>query len=427
MRLSLPRPTPHGIALLAFLAFYVLLLCDIRHWSWRDPGSCFFDPERAFGREYSLRRETEAERFITATASTGAGNHGGAKAGLNPSFCVGVPTVQRDGARYFRRALGSVLEGLSVREREDLWVVPFIVNLDPEEHQAIHEPWLEQLADEVLTYTDAEEGEVGRLKEVMVGDWDNKKKALFDYTHLLRTCYERNTTWTLILEDDTVAADGWYLRTLDALRELEVRGEVEKMVYLRLFYNERLLGWNSEQWLGYTTRSVLIVLSVFAIQATAFNYLPLLRPVITPRTIAVITFLITPMLITTFFLAGRLTVVGPTPGVNRMDAYGCCSQAFVFPQHRIPDLLSWYDENANGYLDPITGRDRTQVDSLTEVFAELERLRRWALTPSVFQHVGGKSTKPTSITRWGRSNAENIWNFGFEVLDGDELRKEHLV
>ncbi|KAK5169801.1 uncharacterized protein LTR77_005779 [Saxophila tyrrhenica] len=419
--------TPHRIALLTFLAFYLILICDVRHWSWRDPGSYFFNPEHAFDRVYSLRRETEAENYITASSATGAGNHHVAKAGPSPSLCVGVPTVQRDGTRYFRRALGSVLEGLTVQEREDLFVMPFIVNVDPEQHEAYNEPWLEKLVDQVLTYKDAGDEAVGRVKELMATDVDNKKKALFDYTHLLRTCYEINTAWTLILEDDTVAADGWYQRTSNALRQLEHNSDFDKALYLRLFYNERLLGWNGEEWLSYTIRTVLFIASIFAALTLASRHLPSGRDICTPLTIATITLLICPMLIILFFLAGRLTVAGPSTGLNRMEAYGCCSQAFVFPRPQIPDLLTWYEQHfEKPYIDPVTHTEQTQVDSLTEVWAEEKGLGRWALTPSVFQHVGGKSTKPMNAAQWGRTNVENIWNFGFERLDGDRLRKEHV-
>ncbi len=79
----------------------------------------------------------------------------------------------------------------------------------------------------------------------------------------------------------------------------------------------------------------------------------------------------------------------------------------------------------NGYIDPASMVRRTQIDSLTELYANEKALVRYAITPSVFQHVGGTSSKPTFTTRWGRSNTENIWNFSFEKLDPDELKYDH--
>lgn len=418
------RLTPHTTALLAFLVFYCILLIDIHHWGARDPGSAFFDPATAFERIYSDRREQEAEKYIISSTAPRLGKRP-LKAAANPTFCVGIPTVQRDGARYFRRAMGSLLAGLTARERKDLYIMPFVVNVDPEEHMAFHEPWLEVVADEVLTYRGAGDEVLAQLGEAMQNDVNTRKKALFDYTHMMEKCAEKNTEWILLVEDDTVAADGWYKRTVEATRELQRRSDFQNTLYLRLFYNERLLGWNSEEWFTYTLRSILFEAAIFTALILTSAFLPQTRQALTPLTILTTTFLVGPLLITAFFLAGRLTVAGPSRGLNKMNAYGCCSQAFVFPRHQIPSLLSFYDQARNGYIDPDTGADKTQIDSLTEIYAERHGLERWALTPSVFQHVGGQSTKPTSITRWGRSNAENIWNFGFERLDGEELGRMH--
>jgi hypothetical protein len=92
-----------------------------------------------------------------------------------------------------------------------------------------------------------------------------------------------------------------------------------------------------------------------------------------------------------------------------MDEFGCCSQALVFPSRAIPDLVSFYQGEGIGF-----------VDVLTESFADDLGLRRWALVPSVFQHIGGKSSKGDDheSSGWNRSVAANIWNFDFELFDG---------
>lgn len=73
-----------------------------------------------------------------------------------------------------------------------------------------------------------------------------------------------------MLEDDVLAMDGWYYRTREALDSAE-RQMAEKDeskckhsiyqlsyppnyllgLYLRLFYTEQFLGWNSEEWPTY--------------------------------------------------------------------------------------------------------------------------------------------------------------------------------
>lgn len=65
---------------------------------------------------------------------------------------------------------------------------------------------------------------------------------------------------------------------------------------------------------------------------------------------------------------------------------------------------------------------------LTEEYANEKGELRWALTPSVLQHVGQKSTKGDDFgeaAKYGRSVAEKLWNFAFELNDAGILRREH--
>ena len=408
-------PTPHATAFLLFLAFYGLMIIDARHKGWRDPGSIFFNPDIAFEREYSLLREAQALSYIkSASESAEYLNH--TKAGLDPTFCIGITTLQREGARYFQRNVGSLLAGLSEAERQDFWLEPFIVNMDPEEHLAYHEPWLEAVSDHVLTYADAKP-EVKARVEVFRPD-DFRKKALFDYAYLLRTCYERNVPWVIMVEDDTIAADGWFYRTRRAVAELTKRSDYMDMLYLRLFYNERLLGWNSEEWFSYVVWSLFIEALVISAIVAALKYGPKeTRQILTPLTSITIVAICTPMLLGLYFAAGRLTVSPLRRGLNKMPTYGCCSQAFAFPSHVIPEMLEYYNSKVfeGGY-----------VDVLTEIYGRQHKLDRWALTPSVFNHVGGKSSKGEQTGLWGRKNTENIWNFSFETFDEKDLESEHF-
>lgn len=101
-----------------------------------------------------------------------------------------------------------------------------------------------------------------------------------------------------------------------------------------------------------------------------------------------------------------------------MPKYGCCSQGFVFPQSRVPDLVAWYESKRLGY-----------VDMLTEEFADRDPQEeiRWALTPSVLQHVGRKSSKTNDFnhSKYNLSVVERLWNFGFEGNEPAVLRGEH--
>lgn len=406
----------HQLALLLFLAYFLIIILDVRHFSRRDPGSPFFDPDDAFTRKYSAVRQRQAEAYIETAAQSAVNAAAYAKAAPGHSMCVGIATVQRAGARYFRDAVGSVLEGLTREEREDVKLVNFIVNVDPNEHQAYNESWLGLVSDTVLTYADADEETLRQVKEADApGEQRFQIKPLFDYVHLLRTCYEDGAEWVVMLEDDTIAAEGWYVATKAATRELERRKAVDKMVYLRLFYNERILGWNSEEWFSYLLWSLWIDALVLGALCLVRRYVPSSAPILTARTILTITFLLTPMSIFLYFMAGRLTVSPPPTGISRMENYGCCSQAFAFPRQRVPELIARYTAVHQGF-----------VDVLTERFATEKGYARWALTPSVFQHVGSTSSKATGPSKWGRNNAENIWNFHFEEFDAEVRRGMHV-
>jgi hypothetical protein len=80
------------------------------------------------------------------------------------------------------------------------------------------------------------------------------------------------------------------------------------------------------------------------------------------------------------------------------------------------NLMLWSAEKTVGF-----------VDMLTEEFGDKFGYVRWALTPSVLEHVGSRSSKLDGgeEARQGRSIAEKMWNFAFELNNADELRQEH--
>jgi hypothetical protein len=109
----------------------------------------------------------------------------------------------------------------------------------------------------------------------------------------------------------------------------------------------------------------------------------------------------------------------PLPvGVNEMPQFGCCSQSLVFPQSRAGDLIEWYESKKIGF-----------VDTLTEEMADRNHELRWALTPSVMQHIGRKSSKEDDFEKDSKHHmivAEKLWNFAFELNTAERLREEHL-
>lgn len=100
-----------------------------------------------------------------------------------------------------------------------------------------------------------------------------------------------------------------------------------------------------------------------------------------------------------------------------MNKYGCCSQGLVFPRGKVQGLIDWYETKKIGF-----------VDMLMEEYADQHGELRWALTPSVIQHIGRKSSKGDDFgsgSKYHMSVAEKLWNFEFEQYSAADLREEH--
>lgn len=85
-------------------------------------------------------------------------------------------------------------------------------------------------------------------------------------------------------------------------------------------------------------------------------------------------------------------------------------------------------------MDLYQSKDEGYVDSITEEYANLNQEVRWAITPSIMQHVGrqsskaqkGSSARPSRYkTKGEMKGAERLWNFAFEKNDAHTLREEH--
>ena len=178
---------------------------------------------------YSTIRQQEAEAFIAR--STNISTHLTGKPidsvpNDNKTLCVGIASVARKGARYFRTTVGSLLEGLNAKEREEIYLLLFIAHTDPTDHPAYSENWLRNLPNEVLFYN-ASQQEMKHIARLEHEDLV-REKGLFDYKHLLKACYAKGLPYIAMLEDDVVAMDGWYHRTIASLKQAETQSALEK-------------------------------------------------------------------------------------------------------------------------------------------------------------------------------------------------------
>ncbi|MCJ1276549.1 hypothetical protein MMC21_004355 [Puttea exsequens] len=400
------RTRPGFFALLSFLIVYVAFIRYCRLNFYRDPTSAFFDPERGYERLYSAKRQQDAEDFVINANRTDFGR--GRPRDIRT--CVGIATVGRDEDQYVRATIGSLLEGLSPAEREEIYLMVLIAHTSPEEHPIYGEKWLTDVVDKVLLY------DVGQKRKDELRGWesekDYRKKAVFDYTYLLQKCSDIQPLWIVMIEDDTLAVRGWYSRALAALEkadEQHPRTQDQDWLYMRLFYTEEFLGWNIEEWPRYAIGSV-------AVTGMTFMFLILLRQCLSSTTltnthILITTAICTPLCILLYFLAGRISMQPFTSGVYQMPKFGCCAQGMVFSHKMAPKVIGRLSAKREGF-----------VDELIESWANEQGLTRWVVVPSLLQHVGAHSSKGDDYgekAKYERSVAEKIWNFGFELYGND--------
>ncbi|CAF9928628.1 MAG: hypothetical protein ALECFALPRED_004103 [Alectoria fallacina] len=404
LRLLRSRP---GIS--AFLAFFLVYLALIRFCSqayYRDPTSAFFNPIRGYESRYSAKRQNDADAFIrNANLTTFVQT-----TPQDPKICVGIATVAREQDQYVRRTIGSLIDGLEPSEREQIFLAVLIAHTDPQMHPIYGEPWLTKVADKTLLY-DVNQGRLQSLR-----DWetnkDYRRKAVFDYTYVLQRCVDAGTKWVAMIEDDTLAVDGWFPRAMEALEKADEQHSIrEEMdwLYLRLFYTEEFLGWNKEEWRRYFAASVAVTgmtgMALLLIRQFLFE------KAITNSVIAIACLVCAPACISLYFMAGRLSMQPPLPGVYQMPKFGCCAQGLVYSHKMASKVITRLSQVREGF-----------VDQIVEAWANEANLVRWVKIPSLLQHMGASSSKGDdrgSAAKYGRSVAEKIWSFSFEEYSAD--------
>ncbi|KAJ9609545.1 hypothetical protein H2200_005872 [Cladophialophora chaetospira] len=390
--------------LVAFSAFYALTLLYCRTISYRDPSSVFFDANRAYDRLYSGHRIEQANTYIASID----GPHQQRLSNLeSPFLCLGIATVARRGTQYVRTTVASLFAGLSKEERSSIFFDLLIGHTDPAEHPIFAERWLDILPDRILQYPKdtAESAQVIAWEE---GGW-YRNKSIHDYRYLLSDCYATGARYIAMVEDDTLAVEGWFQRLLHALDIVRAKMDKypsdERWIYLRLFYTDDLLGWNSEQWATYLFWSFLVWISVSTVIYASKRRFPRQLEFINAEVMASLSLVCIPAMILLFFMAGKQTMMPLSPGVQEMNKYGCCSQGFVYSRDMVPHIL-----------DKLKLETKGLVDMQMEKIADAGKYIRWAVVPPLLQHIGATSSKGYGFD----DNARQIWSFRYEQYRFDK-------
>ncbi|GKZ24399.1 hypothetical protein AbraIFM66951_001306 [Aspergillus brasiliensis] len=388
--------SPHSTILLFCILglLYILSFSYYRSASHRDPTSFFFDPSRAYEKRYSAHRIQEAKSFLSKAGDFSvpekpAGN-------TQATICVGIVTVRRRREQYVGLTVASLLEGLTEAERNTIFLDLLIAHTDPSAHPIFSEKWVETLPDRVLLYPKDDNPDYEQLREWEDGGW-YRNKSIYDFTQLMKDCYDTGAEYVAMIEDDTLAATGWLPSTLQALDVIQQRAKAgQDWVYLRLFYVDDLLGWNSEEWPKYLAVSFFVWAASTGVVVLGKRKFFSSTPA---SAIWIISLLFIPAFIGLHFMAGRQTMWPIRPGVHEMNKYGCCSQGLVFPRSIVPQFLE--------HTDLITD---WLVDMMVEKVSNQQRWKRYVVVPPVLQHIGATSSKGYGFDK----SAKTIWNFRYE-------------
>lgn len=208
--------------------------------------------------------------------------------------------------------------------------------------------------------------------------------------------------------------DGWLHRTQSALQTAsqlseQKRGKANDFYFLRLFYTEQYLGWQSEDAFYHASWSIAFVIYAALSIIWLRTQSAFLQRHTTTRHLLIASLIVVPMFILLFFAGGRNTMAPVPAGVSELKKV-CCSQAFVFPREKAGDIVTWYEEKP---------RRSGDVDVVIAHYGRRNGELKLALTPPVVQHIGRISSKG--------NEPHKMFNFGFEKFDVETLRREHAA
>jgi hypothetical protein len=401
-----------------------------------DPTSFFHDPKRTYETQYSRQREIEAEAFIDAL---GLGNSSVAADGQSlpeshrgnstdsPFLCIGIPSVSRLSGGFIKQTVATLVDSLTLPERMRIHIVVLLANNPPQAHSAYNSTWLNGLVDEVLVYEEPAKADGGashpqryvpisRETNGVPRSAERLENMRLDHSVLVERCVHSGAEYFALVEDDVVAARDWFTKLEKGVEFVErsTRRIGKDWIYLRLFYSEMFMGWNSEE-LPFYGKVVFLMYAAAVSIFMAIRFLPAIRgrgrriPYAGKRRathhIGLASLCLWLVALTGLvFLAGRASLNRVNPfraPVREMPRYGCCAQGLVFPRRQL-----------QGFQNLLrTPPFLFAGDQILEDYAELNGLSKWALNPSVLQHIGLKQSSA------GDRLAE-VWNFSFERQQG---------
>lgn len=302
------------------------------------------------------------------------------------------------------------MQGLAPQERSDLHLAVLIAQSDPKSHPDWGHQWIHQAVDDIFSYSNTtEEDHIRDLEK----ENNFAEKGVHDYSTALKRCYDAGAPYVALFEDDLMMADGWLVRTLLGLRQIPATMGLDGLpqwLYIRLFNQERSIGWASKEIGGNGEFWIIvgIAVGIYAAAALARRRWRSARTQLDVGTICILALILNPALVILFYQSGKASLLPPAPGVFE-EPFGCCSQAMIFPREQLPAVINFLKEKGKG-----------QIDLLLNDMAEEKNLKRYALYPVQAQHIGLDSARKTQL-----EEAQAIWSMAYEDLDERMLKNTH--
>ncbi|KAK7398165.1 hypothetical protein QQX98_012462 [Neonectria punicea] len=408
------------VANVALAVVWLLLFRYCQNHSFYDPSSFFHDPTRAYAQTYSAVRETESDKFLIKAASTPATaaqpwiyegknvEYDETEKPQGLSLCIGIPSIRRDREQFVGRTVASLVDSLKPEQRRRVNLKVLLADDIPQQNPAYGEAWLHNIADEVFVYGNDQPAVDGYRQITNTSlRWafedPRNKRVQMDYANLIASCKDEGSDYFVLVEDDVITSRDWFERLISSIEKVEAQSTVQDWLYLRLFYTEVYLGWNSEEWAYYLGNSILIYLAVVGTvlfwrwKSPAMRHL---KAVDLVKSNSVLVYTMTAWLaayIGLYFMAGRLLVSPWRVGVHEMPKYGCCAQGLAMPHRN----LAMLEQSLRQPPYKLAG------DSFIDMVADREGLKKWAIVPSVLQHIGIRCSSDKGYLK-------TTWNFSFE-------------
>jgi hypothetical protein len=268
-----------------------------------------------------------------------------------------------------------MLAGLTQVEREDLDLRVYFANTEPSQH-SLWGTWLLDLVDKSIIVDSitlpSQFEELQRLEK----EKSFVHKAGLDFSYALEDCYiSSSAPYIAIFEGDILVADGWFARARLGLKSIARYSE--PWLDMRIFNDERSIGWDSNALFGNNVLLIAIGISSALLGATFLLRQHTKFNSFSNPTLAVVCLVFIPMLLISFFQSGKASMYPPTPGVT-VQNWGCCTQGLILPRKQVPGFVVELRNRAS-----VTAPDIIAID-----YAEAQKLQRYALNPVQVQHLG---------------------------------------